>query len=596
MANPNVRAPERFGRVAKLLSLFGFLDEVPTAQQKQLGLAGPMGPAGDVYGTMRTWFRDRMQLGYEIDTLYKDWADMAEYDIIASALDLYAEEATMVTSTAPGVLWVESPDAELAAELNNLIEDLRVNDIIYSQVWHIAAYGNNFEKTLYNDQGIQNIFFVPQQQMERHWDFNRNLIGFRWRERNPDEAHTVKSPYAGSQAPLWLPWDFLHMRRLGRRRDTEYGEAIIESARMIYKKLKMIEDAMIVYRMDVYPSRLVFNIDTGDADPYEQMKITNEWRRFIRRSMMISQSQQTMEQRYDPWALHDMIFFPKKKDSTTGVERLAGDNAVPQIYDVEYLTSKLFGALRVPKSYGGYEGEINSKNSLVQQDIRFARLIQATRRPVINEYVNLFKIHLALQNRDPEQEFKVLMPPISALEDEVRAEMMATQMDVLARMQEIGEGFGLPKKDWADYILKNYLHMPNDIVDKFMARIETEPAKESADKPKGGNGKLPTQLDSKDRARLHEAVMEVLKKDPALNKRIQNIERRMDGRMLRSTSAEKLDSKMLEQMDVERKAGRLHSDANFPMGERYDFDKGKRSTDVPAVPDVRAAEVADVAG
>ena len=511
-----------FGRVGKLLSIFGFLDELPTYAQQgmQSLLGGGIGPQGGA--STYSWYQDQIAISRDREAKLRDYADMIEYDIISSALEIYSEEVVATDINYPNSMWVESDDSKIQRIGNDLLEQVKMIDILYSQAWWLAAFGNNFDQIFFSEkQGIVSLDFRDPNVLKRHWDEYKNLIGFEWEGKNPPEDHAIKDD-KGKPSKLWLPWDFLHMRRLGKNRATEYGESIIEDARQIFKKLKMAEDAMITHRLDLMPSRLRCKIDTGVADITTQRRIVNEWRRMIRSQVFIDTAGAgKMERRYNPWSMDNVIFFPVKKDSQSDIDKIQGDTEIPDIPDIKFLTSKMIAKLRIPPAYLGFEGEINSKATLIQESVRFARVIKALRKPLISGYMRLMEIHLALLDIDPDKvDFQILMPPINAIDEQMRVELVDTQLGIVDKLATIGDQYGLNKRDWAQYVFKQYMKMPADILDRLMMSVQEAPAKESKEPIK--------QFDKEE---INEKIREQVVVDRSLRMQIDKMRNILAGRV-----------------------------------------------------------------
>jgi len=465
-----------FGRIPKLMKLFGMMDDLPrSATLSGVGHDANLGNNNvgqSTYGN----YQSQLALSQDYEQKQRDYADMIQYDLIASALEIYQEEAVSTDIMYPDPMWIESSDKEIQKNLESLFNRLNTIEILGSQAWHVAAYGNQFEKIEYNyDVGIVSSSHCDIEHIKRHWDQYRNLLGFSYSEGQPDNPQfRHRADFSGlktseNNEELWQPWDFVHSRKLSKNRSTEYGDGLIEPARQIYKKLKMAEDAMITHRMDIMPSRILMEIDTGQSDAVTQRKIMNDWRRHIRSNLHIDKNTNEFEKRYDPWAMDNIIFFPKKAGSNTAITKLDGDSDVPDITDVEFLTKKLCGVLRIPPAYLGFEGDVNAKATLIQESVRFARVIRSLRAPIIAGWTRMCEIHLAMQNIDPDEvDFQIYMPPISAVDEEMRAGIISTQIDIVDALAGIGDAFGLDRRQWGSYIFKEYMHLPDDLVDSFM--------------------------------------------------------------------------------------------------------------------------------
>ena len=513
------RGTSPFGRIGKLLRVFGFMDQIPTTVRT--GMTG--GPSYSPLTNTYYWYQNQIQISQERDQAMKDYADMEQNDLVNSALEIYAEEVVATDINYPNSLWVESSDSNIQFILTNLLEQLNVEEYVFSQAWNLAAYGNDFEKLESADGiGLVSQNFVPPDQVKRYWDETKNLIGFEWQGFKPPRDHAILDE-KGLATSLWLPWDFVHFRRLGRNRGTEYGESIIDGSRQIFKKLKMVEDAMITNRLDIMPSRYKCLIDTGNSDIVTATKQMNEWRRYLRSQIVIDPSAGTYEKRFSPWALDDIIFFPVKKDSRSTIEKIPGDSDIPDTGDVEFLTRKLIARLRIPPAFLGFEGEINSKATLIQESIRFARAIKALRKPLICGYQRICEIHLAMMDIDPDSvDFQILMPPISAIDEQMKSELVSTQLDIMDKLGDIRDKYGLDPREWAHYVFREYMHLPIDIVDRLLLSINVE-QKESV-------STTCTSVKSV-KGSLNEDIREFILKDRSLRMKIDAMRNILSGRV-----------------------------------------------------------------
>jgi hypothetical protein len=81
--------------------------------------------------------------------------------------------------------------------------------------------------------------------------------------------------------------------------------------------------------------------------------------------------------------------------SGTRIESLPGGSYTGDIDDVKYLRDKLFAALKIPASYlSRAEGADESKDTLAQKDVRFARTVQRLQRAIVSELEKVGIVHL----------------------------------------------------------------------------------------------------------------------------------------------------------------------------------------------------------
>src|SRR5690606_1880929 len=151
-------------------------------------------------------------------------------------------------------------------------------------------------------------------------------------------------------------WQIAHFRLLGDDRKLPYGTSILEKARRIWKQLIMSEDAMLVYRITRAPERRVYKINVGNIDDADVAAYVNEISNRFKRTPLIDPQTGQMDLRYNQMGLDQDIFIPVRSDDAPNpIDTLPGAQNLDQIADIEYLQRKLFTALRVPKSFLGFE-------------------------------------------------------------------------------------------------------------------------------------------------------------------------------------------------------------------------------------------------
>lgn len=129
----------------------------------------------------------------------------------------------------------------------------------------------------------------------------------------------------------------------------------------------------------------------------------------------------------------DDYYLPVRGEMTsTRIETLPGGQYVGDIEDLNYHLNKLFAALKIPKSYLGYEAEISNKASLTQEDVSFARTIARLQKIVVAELNKVAIIHLysiGYRNEDL-LNFEISMTTPSIISEIQRLELWRTKFEV----------------------------------------------------------------------------------------------------------------------------------------------------------------------
>ena len=461
------------------------------------------------------------------EEMLKLWDEMSGWDLLAAALQEFTEEACTTDTNSPGVLWYECNDANFEEELNDMLLKIEVEDRIESQVWHLASFGNNFEKLEYSKgEGITGINFIHPMDIRRYWlAKNRQCVGYYWSGHPPDktsiyvgldnttEIERVSLVDTAGVENLWLPWDFMHMRRMFSHRASEHGEPIFDQAQNIYKKLRLAVDQMVVHRAQVQPDRYAVQIDTGEQSPTDQMKTIQRWKMSVRNSLSFGGGNGTQNMSdptdfksfYNPLALDTMIWIAKPKGFENTITKLAGTANVPDVYDIELLTDLFYSIIGMPKSWFGMgkdAGGTVSGKALLAQDIRFLRKVKAIRRPVINAYTWLAYFHAILLGKKPEDlEIRARMSEIGGLEEQMKMELLERQAGILDMLGNVMTTYGLPREAWIEVIFSKYMHLPQEVVNVFLTSLPAETAQPGMEsikrKPTPSQAKIIQEISAK---------------------------------------------------------------------------------------------------
>ena len=398
-----------------------------------------------------------------------------ESDLLTAVMDTYAEETTQRDPDIARTIWVESKNPVVKDHITRLFDRLDVEDKIYGIARSIVKYGDLFMKLYLKPQyGIESwVMFSPYHcvRLEKEGI----LKGFYLGTELPGDPKNLE--------PNHLPWELVHWRLMGKAVDLLYGTSAIASGMRIYRKLMMMEDHLVIYRVLRAPDRFVHYLDCGDVSPDVAQRMAQKYASQLKKDRMLDATTSPIEgvkEAYKPPAAVDDIVFPLTKNKQSKIEKLAGSNNFSDVYDIEYMLKRLLSCLRVPPGYLGIEKEgglFDSKNALVQQDVRFARQCKKLQRAIIIGFVRLGQIELMYNNldaRDPQNEFTVSMPPISYLEEAQRNAVIQTRVDIMGKLADLGVTLKLNRVAWLTYILRTFGRFTDDIIRQYLSGMPGE--------------------------------------------------------------------------------------------------------------------------
>jgi hypothetical protein len=135
-----------------------------------------------------------------------------------------------------------------------------------------------------------------------------------------------------------------------------FGQSILENIFKVYKQKELLEDAVLIYRVQRAPERRVFKIDVGNMPSHMAMqfveRVKNEMHQ-RRIPTITGGGSNMMDASYNPLSINEDFFFPFNGESGRGssVDTLAGGTNLGEIDDLKYFNNKMARGLRVPSSY-----------------------------------------------------------------------------------------------------------------------------------------------------------------------------------------------------------------------------------------------------
>ena len=134
-----------------------------------------------------------------------------------------------------------------------------------------------------------------------------------------------------------------------------FGTSILESIFKIFKQKELLEDAIIIYRIQRAPERRIFKIDVGNMPSHMAMAFVDRIKNEVHQRRIPTQTgggQNMMDATYNPLSTNEDYFFPVTADGRgSDVTSLPGGTNLGEITDLRFFTNKMFRGLRIPSSY-----------------------------------------------------------------------------------------------------------------------------------------------------------------------------------------------------------------------------------------------------
>jgi DNA-directed RNA polymerase subunit K/omega len=184
-----------------------------------------------------------------------------------------------------------------------------------------------------------------------------------------------------------------------------FGNSLLESIFKVYKQKELLEDAIIIYRVQRAPERRVFYVDVGNMPSHLAMQFVERVKTEIHQRRIPSSTgggTNVIDSAYNPLSINEDFFFPQTAEGRgSKVETLPGGTNLGEIDDLKYFTNKLLRGLRIPSSYlptGPDDSNAQYTDGRVGtayiQELRFNNYCERLQNLVADEFNNDFKKYL----------------------------------------------------------------------------------------------------------------------------------------------------------------------------------------------------------
>lgn len=390
--------------------------------------------------------------------LYNDYEVMDGDPIVASVLDIVADESTLKNG-AGEVLAIKSPDENIQRILYNLFYDiLNIEFNLWGWVRSMCKYGDFYLHLHISEKyGVYQVIPLNVYNVIREEGLDPKNPAYVQFRVAPNASYTGMVSGVDNDSIKFENYEIANFRLLGDYNFLPYGRSYIEPARKIFKQLALMEDAMLIHRILRAPQRRVYYVDIGNIPPNEVPTYMEKLKTQTQRTPFTDPKTGEYNLRYNMMNVNEDFYVPVRGGNTnTKIDTLPGleYNAIE---DVVYLRDKMLAAMKVPKAFLGYEADVEGKSTLAQQDIRFARTIERIQRIIVSELTKVALVHLYAQGYTDENltNFELELTTPSIVYDQERVALMKEKVDLAKNIMDASL---FP----SDYIYDYLFHMSED--------------------------------------------------------------------------------------------------------------------------------------
>ena len=409
---------------------------------------------------------------------YEEYEKMDEYPEIGAAFDIYADDSTQ--KDIKNKRWLIRSDNDMVVEeVEDLFENIELDRLYWDIVRNTCKYGDCFIELVVdinrNKEGVKRLKVLNPKYILRQENEFGYLTNFlqeiphrkEWEFHGGSQNSIEKSKFITldknqiihfrlhTSDPLYYP----------------YGKSIAALSHRIFRSLKLMEDAMLIYRLSRAPERRIFYIDVGNLPATKSEMFMERLKQKFKKEKFYNNNTGQIDSRYNPLSADEDFFVPLRGGKGTKIETLPGAQNLGEVDDVKYFRDKLLASLKIPKDYIVEKDKSpERKANLSQLDVKFARTIVRIQNAVEKGFESVAKKHLQMMGYPDSivKKLKIELPDPSDMFTKRKIEIDTQKTAVVAQVRQLGL---FPDKQ----ILKEYYGMD----DAEIARLEKEMDKQN---------------------------------------------------------------------------------------------------------------------
>ena len=244
-------------------------------------------------------------------------------------------------------------------------------------------------------------------------------------------------------------------------------------------QLRMMEDALVVYRIARAPERRVFYVDVGNLPKLKaEQYLKDIMNNFKNKLVYDGDTGEIKDDRKFMNMLEDFWMPRREGGRGTEITTLGGGQNLGEIEDVEYFKKKMFLALNVPQSRMQPESgfQLGRATEINRDELKFTKFVGRLRKKFNELFQDLLRTQLLLKGVITEDDWDLMKEDIrySYVKDNQFSELKDQEIlrERLALLRDAAEYAGQYYSNL--WIRKNILKQTDDDIEQINSQIEAE--------------------------------------------------------------------------------------------------------------------------
>ena len=244
-------------------------------------------------------------------------------------------------------------------------------------------------------------------------------------------------------------------------------------------QLRMIEDALVIYRISRAPERRIFYIDVGNLPKMKAESYLKDVMNRYRNKMVYDARTGEIRDDRNHMSMLEDFWLPRREGGRgTEITTLPGGSNLGEIDDITYFQKKLYRSLNVPVSRLAEESgfQIGRSDNITRDELKFTKFVQRLRKKFSVMFADMLKTQLVLKGVIAEEEWHIIKEHVQFdfladghFTELKNSEILRERLDMLGQIESyVGTYFS------KEYVKKHILRMTDDEIEEIEGQISDE--------------------------------------------------------------------------------------------------------------------------
>lgn len=408
--------------------------------------------------------------------LYDNYRYMLKDSIIGSAMEMIAEDASLVSEVTDMSYWISSDDKTFEAFINKWLKDtIDINKEAFTWAFRLLIDGEIFLETFDSHEDAKTKFVIPGDYFDL---IDKNYLINDLRIYGKSIGFHVVNENDALDNKIYNNKEFIHiMRDMGdydevvveftkdgvinkRAVKAHYGRSFLYNAIQIYNIIDLIDTSLLSQYINKTQVTRLVKVEVGSSNRKETARIIDEIKKAFRLSRL------DLDKAYkegNKASTISNVYIPTRNGKAdTTIDAIGGDSNIQDISGLDTYLSRLFSAIRVPKEFLGL-GEAGGflDASMMKKDLRYCRMVTRLQDLICRTITECIKFKCSKTKYNGKiPKYEINYTQTSSVEEIENLEELNMRLGLASSLAEfLGGNEHVDPKEFADYIINDLMKL-----------------------------------------------------------------------------------------------------------------------------------------